>query len=169
MFRAITKKNGPSATSDVKGTLTALWASAGSKGEATQAHPADPGRSAAENEPFTAPEDQLTPAPAARADLGQATAAPPTTGGDVAITAAPDPSPEPAIAAAKAPADLPEEIDLTAADLPSKVRAGWWALRQNVPALRFCPPHNRFISPGACLCRLMTTQPSDIWRTLSSA
>lgn len=99
MFKAITKKNGPSSKGDVKGTLTALWASAGGKVGTSVAPPAQAAPPAADVEPQALFERQCTPEGARpNSALAAEAAAAPTTGGDVAIGAAPDASPEPAAA-----------------------------------------------------------------------
>ncbi|KAI3428047.1 hypothetical protein D9Q98_006432 [Chlorella vulgaris] len=99
MFKAITKKNGPSSKGDVKGTLTALWASAGGKVGTSVAPPAQAAPPAADVEPQPLFERQYTPEGARpNSALAAEAAAAPTTGGDVAIGAAPDASPEPAAA-----------------------------------------------------------------------
>lgn len=96
MFKAITKGKAPPA--DSKGTLTALWGKRQQKEEAGTPAPAPP----AASDPQDDAAAEGTPAGAAKA--GAPAAAAPTTGGDVAIGAAPEPSPEPALAAAQAAA-----------------------------------------------------------------
>ncbi|KAL4858571.1 Di-N-acetylchitobiase [Chlorella vulgaris] len=98
-YSAITKKNGPSSKGDVKGTLTAMWASAGSKVGTSVAPPAQAAPPAADVEPQASFGRQCTPEGARpNSALAAEAAAGRTTGGDVAIGAAPDPSPEPAAA-----------------------------------------------------------------------
>lgn len=96
MFKAITKGKAPPA--DSKGTLTALWGKRQQKEEAGTPAPAPP----AASDPQDDAAAEGTPAGAAKA--GAPAAAAPTTGGDVAIGAAPEPSPEPVLVAAQAAA-----------------------------------------------------------------
>ena len=118
MFRAITKKSANGHGADSKGTLTALWSKAGSKADNKEAPLSD----AAPEGAAEPPSAQFTPAAASRASdeaaaAGQA--APPTTGGDVAIGAAPEPSPEPIAVAAQVAAEVQPPANPDAQ--PSKV------------------------------------------------